>query len=242
MTKPFKLPLYQPSRGEYISDATPALLIVVLLFMIPAEPRNWAKSPPLLEWQTIQEKFPWNIFMLVGGGFVLAKGTQVIEKHSHRNSQSQLQLQASGLSDWFSQQLLRMHVLPPMVLMLILCLIALFITEITSNTATATVLLPSIISMVFQVSFGLQYYAIFSPFLSGGNTWLSAIVLCNSGHSVLQFRVRSADRIGNQCDRFWGWGNEDHRHGKFWVVVDTLRRIIVFDFRSFRDFLWNWHA
>lgn len=138
--------------GEYIGDATPALFIVILLFMIPAKPLQWYKSPPLLDWQTIQEKFPWNIFILIGGGFVLAKGTQannwLISDLIQFLTAFFSILQTSGLSEWFSETLIKMHLLPPIVLMLILCIIALCITELTSNTATATVLLPSIIDMV----------------------------------------------------------------------------------------------
>lgn len=50
--------------------------------------------------------------------------------------------EASGLSDWIGQQLTGLQVLPPFVIMLIICIITATITEIASNTATANILLP----------------------------------------------------------------------------------------------------
>lgn len=36
------------------------------------------KAPPaLLNWKTVNEKMPWNIVLLLGGGFALAKGSEV---------------------------------------------------------------------------------------------------------------------------------------------------------------------
>lgn len=34
-------------------------------------------APPLLTWQVTQKKMPWNIVLLLGGGFALAKGSEV---------------------------------------------------------------------------------------------------------------------------------------------------------------------
>jgi Na+/H+ antiporter NhaD/arsenite permease-like protein len=66
----------------------------------------------------------YNKFYL-GGGFALSDATE-----------------ASGLSDWIGQQLTGLQVLPPFVIMLIICIITATITEIASNTATANILLP----------------------------------------------------------------------------------------------------
>lgn len=36
------------------------------------------KSPPtLLTWQVVHERMPWNIILLLGGGFALAAGSEV---------------------------------------------------------------------------------------------------------------------------------------------------------------------
>ena len=59
-----------------VSDATPAFLIVIIMFVMPAKPTflnifraNNAKlesSPALVSWKSIQEKLPWNILLLLG--------------------------------------------------------------------------------------------------------------------------------------------------------------------------------
>ncbi|XP_074602871.1 Na(+)/citrate cotransporter-like [Brevipalpus obovatus] len=131
------------NKGDFIKDATPAFLVVILFFMIPSKPYDMSSTSALLDWPIVQEKFPWNVFILVGGGFALAKGTQ-----------------ASGVSDWFSSQLMSMSSFPPIVLMLILCTIALVLTEISSNTATAMVLLPSIRDMAIGLGQSPVFYTL----------------------------------------------------------------------------------
>ena len=60
-----------------VSDATPAIAIPALLFLIPADPWHLGRSPGLLEWKTIQQKVPWGVIILLGGGFSLAAGSEV---------------------------------------------------------------------------------------------------------------------------------------------------------------------
>ena len=64
-----------------IKDATPAIFIVIVFFMIPA---NWrcfrfcrkdtgkalptAPTGPLLTWKYINQKTPWSLIFLLGGG------------------------------------------------------------------------------------------------------------------------------------------------------------------------------
>ena len=62
--------------GNFIGDASPALLIVMLFYIIPSNPDD-SSSPALLDWKTTQDKIPWNIVLLIGGGFALAEGSKV---------------------------------------------------------------------------------------------------------------------------------------------------------------------
>lgn len=61
--------------------------------------------------------------------------------------------QESGLSDWIGQQLTGLSVLPPFVIMLIICIITATITEVASNTATANILLPILADTVHNYIF-----------------------------------------------------------------------------------------
>ncbi|XP_037085207.1 solute carrier family 13 member 5-like [Pollicipes pollicipes] len=116
-----------------ISDATPAILVVVLMFMIPAKPnfKWWNKtrrdttkvSEGLLTWKVVQEKVPWGVIILLGGGFAMARAAK-----------------DSGLSQLLGDQLT--FELPPVALVFIICFFTAFLTEVSSNTATATILLP----------------------------------------------------------------------------------------------------
>lgn len=69
-----------------ISDATPAIFIVIALFMLPTN-WNWLKictgrpdqipkatTPSLITWKYINQNVPWSLIFLLGGGFALAKG------------------------------------------------------------------------------------------------------------------------------------------------------------------------
>ncbi|XP_004857045.1 solute carrier family 13 member 2 isoform X3 [Heterocephalus glaber] len=75
------------SKGESMpSDGTVAMFISVILFIVPSkipgltqDPENPGKlqaPPALLTWKTVNEKMPWNIMLLLGAGFALAKGSE----------------------------------------------------------------------------------------------------------------------------------------------------------------------
>ncbi|KAJ8280803.1 hypothetical protein GJAV_G00059150 [Gymnothorax javanicus] len=130
------------SNAGYVTDATVAVFIAVLLFVLPSKaPRLDFYSPcsdsesmvskaPLVTWKVVQDKLPWNIMLLLGGGFALAKGSEV-----------------SGLSRWLGNQMTPLEAIPPWATVIILCLLLSFFTEFTSNTATATLFLPILGSM-----------------------------------------------------------------------------------------------
>lgn len=47
------------------------------LFWVPGGRAKFQAPPPLLDWKVVQQKMPWNIVLLLGGGFALAKGSEV---------------------------------------------------------------------------------------------------------------------------------------------------------------------
>ncbi|SHE93082.1 solute carrier family 13 (sodium-dependent dicarboxylate transporter), member 2/3/5 [Microbulbifer donghaiensis] len=100
-------------------DSTVALGAVVLMFLVPN-----GKGGRLLDWQTA-ENIPWGMLLLFAGGIAIAKG-----------------FAASGLSDMLGNGLSFLTAMPLWLMLVLLCLAVTFLTEITSNTATATLLMP----------------------------------------------------------------------------------------------------
>ncbi|NXQ23813.1 S13A1 protein, partial [Alaudala cheleensis] len=122
-----------PKYKSYITDSTAALVIGVLFFIIPAKtlPRtsNGENTvlayTPMITWKEFQSCMPWEIAILVGGGFALADGCEV-----------------SKLSEWVASKLTPLGSLPLWLIILISCLIVTSVTEVASNPATITIFLP----------------------------------------------------------------------------------------------------
>jgi solute carrier family 13 (sodium-dependent dicarboxylate transporter), member 2/3/5 len=102
-----------------VGDSTIALAAVVLMFMTPD-----GKKGRLLDWNTAVT-IPWGMLLLFAGGIAIAKG-----------------FVASGLSHLIGDWLASMATISILSMIFIICLLVTYLTEITSNTATATLLLP----------------------------------------------------------------------------------------------------
>ncbi|XP_077397070.1 solute carrier family 13 member 2-like isoform X2 [Festucalex cinctus] len=128
----------------YVTDGTVAIFMSSLFFCIPSKfPRCGRTSeddgpsevaPPLLSWETVHEKMPWNILLLLGGGFALAHGSEV-----------------SGLSTWLGESLVPLQSIPPFAITILLCLLVAIFTECSSNTATTTLFLPILGAMATAI-------------------------------------------------------------------------------------------
>ncbi len=101
------------------NDASVALIAVVIMFIIPN-----GKGHKLLDWDDAV-KIPWGMLILFGGGIAIAKAFVV-----------------SGLSTSLGDALSPIAVWPVILMMLVLCLCLTFMTEMTSNTATTTLMMP----------------------------------------------------------------------------------------------------
>lgn len=115
---------------EYINDGTVAIFIALLLFIIPSGTK---KGERIMNWETAN-RIPWNIVLLFGGGFALAKG-----------------FVDSGLSMWFGQQLAGLAHVSPMVLTLANVTMMSFLTELTSNVATTEMILPILAGLAVTI-------------------------------------------------------------------------------------------
>jgi len=102
-----------------VGDATVALAGVVAMFII-----SNGKGGRLLAWEQAVN-IPWGILLLFAGGICMASGVM-----------------ASGLSEILGDALARFTMLPLWLLVFLIGLSVSFLTEVTSNTATATLLMP----------------------------------------------------------------------------------------------------
>ncbi|XP_047739774.1 solute carrier family 13 member 5 isoform X2 [Hyalella azteca] len=121
-----------------VGNATPAILIVFLLFVIPANPQIWpfkdgakknekeSQQPvACLTWLAVEKGVPWGIILLMGGGFAMAEGAS-----------------KSGLSVWIGLQLQSFSILPHAVIVILVATSASFLTEMVSNMTAANIFLP----------------------------------------------------------------------------------------------------
>ncbi|MFC2113361.1 SLC13 family permease [Bacteroidota bacterium] len=124
----FNIPGWSSLFGypQYINDGTVAILIGILMFIIPAGPKNGKR---IMDLKTVQ-KLPWNIVLLFGGGFALAAG-----------------FQSSGLALWFGEQLSWTKSIHPLLIMFAIVTLMSFLTELTSNVASTQMLLPVFASL-----------------------------------------------------------------------------------------------
>lgn len=104
-----------------ISDAGIAVVVGLLLFIIPG---GGARGVRLLDWHSAVE-LPWGVLLLFGGGLALSS-----------------QFSSSGLTDWIGDVATGLGGLPVVVIVAILAMAIVFLTELTSNTATAATFLP----------------------------------------------------------------------------------------------------
>lgn len=114
-----------------ISDEGIAMAIGLLLFLIPGGAERGVR---LLDWDTA-ENLPWGVLLLFGGGLALSA-----------------QFSSSGLTEWIGESTSGLGALPTMLIVAIFAVIILFLTELTSNTATAATFIP----VVGGVAIGLD--------------------------------------------------------------------------------------
>ncbi len=117
---------------KLIDDGTVALSMGMLLFLIPTRSKG-TKTATIMGPDVITA-LPWNIVLLFGGGFAMAKGFQV-----------------TGLSTLIGNKFAGLAGMNPVIMILIICFSLTFLTELTSNTATTEMILPILASVSFAM-------------------------------------------------------------------------------------------
>ncbi len=125
---------------KMVHDSTIAMGAALLLFILPV---NLKKGEFVLDWQTAV-KLPWGVLILFGGGFALARG-----------------FTETGLTAWIGRSFTGLEGMPLFMMVAGTCLLMTFLTEITSNTATATMILPFLAAAA--TTFGVSPYLLMVP-------------------------------------------------------------------------------
>ncbi len=112
-------------------DSVIAMGVSALLFILPAN----HQGDRLIDWG-VAKKLPWDVLLLFGGGLALSA-----------------QFSKTGLSLWIGHLVSNFSHLPILFIIFMVTLMVIFLTEITSNTATAAAFLP----VIGGVAMGMGY-------------------------------------------------------------------------------------
>ena len=123
-----------------VDDTNIVLIGAVLLFLIPAS-ASGGKSIMLMDWPTAL-KLPWGVLLLFGGAFAVAKG-----------------FEDSGLTAWIGGKLGLLDGVPFWLVLLVIVGVVNFMTELTQNMATCTLMMPVLAALAQAIDthpFGLM--------------------------------------------------------------------------------------
>ncbi len=129
-----------------LSDAGVAMIAAMLLFVAPVE---WRKRTFAMDWEHAR-RLPWGILILFGGGLSLAAA-----------------IQANGVAEFLGGQATRFAGVPEIVIVLIVVTAIVFFSEVASNTATATSLIPILAAMA--PGLGVHPYVLVIPAAIGAS-------------------------------------------------------------------------
>lgn len=115
-----------------LDDTIIAILGAVLMFIIPAG----EGKGNLMDWKTARN-LPWDVLLIFGAGLAIAKG-----------------FSQTDLTTWLAGHFQALSFMPVVVIILLIIASINFLTEITSNTATASMILPLLITL--SISLGID--------------------------------------------------------------------------------------
>jgi sodium-dependent dicarboxylate transporter 2/3/5 len=104
------------------NDTVVAVAGALVLFFLPAS--NARQNTALLDWENAQ-KIQWGVLLFFGGGLALAKG-----------------FEQSGLAKWMGGQMESLNTLPMMLILLVVLTVVTLLSELASNIATASMMMP----------------------------------------------------------------------------------------------------
>ncbi|HXC50638.1 MAG TPA: SLC13 family permease [Candidatus Limnocylindrales bacterium] len=157
-----------------VGDSTVAIAMALVLFVIPSGRKPGER---LLDWPTAA-KLPWGVLVLLGGGFALADATR-----------------ATGLAEWIGSNLGSIGGVSAFVKVATLCLVITFLTEVMTNTALVTIMMPVLAASA--VASGTDPLLLMLPctlsaslgFMMPSGTAPNAIVF-STGHLTVAYMAR----------------------------------------------------
>jgi sodium-dependent dicarboxylate transporter 2/3/5 len=175
-TESFSYPGWSGLLGEpsYAGDSTVAIGMTILLFLLPSGLKTGER---LLDWAWAS-RIPWGVLVLLGGGFALADATR-----------------ETGLAEWIGTHLGSLRDVSPLVKVAVLCLTITFLTEVMTNTALATIMMPVLAASA--VASGTDPMLLMLPctlsaslgFMMPSGTAPNAIVF-STGHLTVRYMAR----------------------------------------------------
>lgn len=123
---------FQQQLGLFpqLDDTIIAMIAGLTLFLLPSQ----NKGERLMNWKDTKE-LPWGIILLFGGGMALAEG-----------------FKSSGLAVWVGSQMTLLDGAAIILLVVVLVAAVNFLTEVTSNIATTSMMLPILAPMALAIN------------------------------------------------------------------------------------------
>jgi len=121
--------IFRPFLSNYIpgiSDAGIAIAASIILFIIPSDLKN---NVFLLKWSDTK-RLPWGVLILFGGGLSMASA-----------------ISSTGLATWIGNGIGALSTWPILLIIFIVISLIIFLTEMTSNTASTAAFLPILASV-----------------------------------------------------------------------------------------------
>lgn len=115
---------------SFLSDTGIVMAAALILFLMPSGDKQ---QPQLMVWMDTN-RLPWGVLILFGGGLALASAVS-----------------ASGLATWLGTSLTPLGGLGIFVLIIAATGLVIFLTELTSNVATAATFLPVVAAVALEL-------------------------------------------------------------------------------------------
>jgi len=115
----------------WVDDSVIAMIAVLLFYLSPVDISKWEFT---LDWKT-NLNIPWGTLLLFGGGITIGKA-----------------MQETGAAQYIAMHLIELRSLPVILILSAITLLSKFLSEITSNTATTTMLMPVLYAIGIAIS------------------------------------------------------------------------------------------